>query len=188
MVSKIGEPALESSRLSTAAVRDRSSLCKSKGSGYVHAHRPHFGPIGALRKNALWQSLTTALPERSEISTIGRRQFCERRARHGTQRTRAAFHVSTRAKEISMSGSPKYSRSQLPRRLPVGATYVVEGFGGAEGDLRVIARYVVLPGGRRINIPADLSDAAARRPSSTSSMRRRAPARPRHSREKRAGS
>ena len=67
-----------------------------------------------------------------------------------------------------MSGSPKYSRSQLPRRLPVGATYVVEGFGGAEGDLRVIARYVVLPGGRRINIPADLSDAAARRPSSTS--------------------
>jgi hypothetical protein len=31
---------------------------------------------------------------------------------------------------------------------------VVEGVGGAEGHLRVIARYVVLPGGRRINIPA----------------------------------
>jgi hypothetical protein len=52
---------------------------------------------------------------------------------------------------------PLKNRSvQLPRRFPVGATYVVEGFGGAEGDLRVIARYVVLPGGRRINVPADL--------------------------------
>jgi hypothetical protein len=46
-----------------------------------------------------------------------------------------------------------YRMSQLPRRFPVGATYVVEGVGGAEGHLRVIARYVVLPGGRRINIP-----------------------------------
>jgi len=45
----------------------------------------------------------------------------------------------------------------LPQRFPVGATYVVEGVGGEEGDLRVIARYVVLPGGRRINVPADLS-------------------------------
>ncbi len=46
---------------------------------------------------------------------------------------------------------------QLPRRFPVGATYVVEGYSGDQGDLRVIARYVVLPGGRRINVPADLS-------------------------------
>ena len=47
-----------------------------------------------------------------------------------------------------------YRPSQLPRRFPVGATYVVEGVGGAEGHLRVIAHYVVLPGGRRVNIPA----------------------------------
>jgi hypothetical protein len=66
-----------------------------------------------------------------------------------------------------MSGSPKYRPSQLPRRLPVGATYVVEGFGGAEGDLRVIARYVILPGGRRINVAADLNNAVGRRPSSS---------------------
>jgi len=46
--------------------------------------------------------------------------------------------------------------SRLPRRFPVGATYVVEGFGGEEGHLRVIARYVVLPGGQRINVAADL--------------------------------
>lgn len=46
---------------------------------------------------------------------------------------------------------------RLPQRFPVGARYVVEGFGGEEGQLRVIARYVVLPGGQRINVPADLS-------------------------------
>ena len=51
----------------------------------------------------------------------------------------------------------------LPDRLPVGATYVVEGFGGDEGNFRVIARYIVLPGGRRINVPADLSFPAAAR-------------------------
>jgi hypothetical protein len=59
--------------------------------------------------------------------------------------------------------------SRLPRRYPVGAKYVVEGYGGEKGDLRVIARYVVLPGGRRINIAAvNLSSG-------------RSPADPRHS-------
>jgi hypothetical protein len=45
----------------------------------------------------------------------------------------------------------------LPKRFPVGARYVVEGRGGEEGRLRVFSRYVVLPGGQRINIPSDLS-------------------------------
>ena len=53
--------------------------------------------------------------------------------------------------------------SRLPRRFPVGAKYVVEGNGGEEGNLRVIARYVVLPGGRRIYVPADLSQPASPR-------------------------
>lgn len=48
-------------------------------------------------------------------------------------------------------------QNRLPRRFPVGAKYVVEGYGGDERDLRVIARYVVMPGGRRINVPADVS-------------------------------
>ena len=47
--------------------------------------------------------------------------------------------------------------SRLPRRFPVGAKYVVEGYGGEEGRLRVIARYVVLPGGQRINVPAGIA-------------------------------
>ena len=46
--------------------------------------------------------------------------------------------------------------SRLPRRFPVGAKYVVEGYGGEKGNLRVIARFVVLPGGRRINVRAVL--------------------------------
>jgi hypothetical protein len=54
-----------------------------------------------------------------------------------------------------------YTPSRLPRRFPVGATYVVEGYGAEEGNFRVIARYVVLPGGRRINVPADLSSPPA---------------------------
>src|SRR5215813_10861698 len=41
--------------------------------------------------------------------------------------------------------------SRLPERLPVGATYVVEGSGGEEGNFRVIARYIVLPGGQRLS-------------------------------------
>jgi hypothetical protein len=42
-----------------------------------------------------------------------------------------------------MGAPSNYRPSLLPRRFPVGATYVVEG--GVEGHLRVIARYVVCP-------------------------------------------
>jgi hypothetical protein len=45
----------------------------------------------------------------------------------------------------------------LPKRFPIGARYVVEGRGGENGHLRVISRYVVLPGGQRINVPSDSS-------------------------------
>jgi hypothetical protein len=48
----------------------------------------------------------------------------------------------------------------LPKRFPVGARYVVEGRGGENGHLRVISRYVVLPGGRRINVPAEMGPKA----------------------------
>jgi hypothetical protein len=55
-----------------------------------------------------------------------------------------------------MGSSTYRTPTRLPRRFPVGAKYVVEGYGGDEGNFRVIARYVVLPGGRRINVPADI--------------------------------
>ena len=51
----------------------------------------------------------------------------------------------------------------LPDQLPVGASYVVEGYGGESGNLRVISRYVLMPDGSRINVPADFGLPAARR-------------------------
>ena len=48
-----------------------------------------------------------------------------------------------------------HKSSRLPKRFPVGATYVVEGRAGARGQLLVSSRYVVLPGRRRIDISAD---------------------------------
>ena len=60
-------------------------------------------------------------------------------------------------------GLPIYRQKELPRRFPVGAKYVVEGCGGGEGGLRIIARYIVLPSGRRINVPADLALPASSR-------------------------
>jgi hypothetical protein len=40
----------------------------------------------------------------------------------------------------------------LPKFFPVGAVYVVEGKGGEHGRLDVSARYVVMPGGKRIDV------------------------------------
>jgi hypothetical protein len=59
-------------------------------------------------------------------------------------------------------GLPIYRHKELPRRFPVGAKYVVEGRSGDAGGLRVIARYIVLPSGRRINVPPDLPLPASR--------------------------
>ena len=51
----------------------------------------------------------------------------------------------------------------LLKCLPVGATYVVEGHGGEDGDLQVSSRYVVLPTGHRINVPADFEQSSSPR-------------------------
>ncbi len=61
----------------------------------------------------------------------------------------------------------RLSRS-LPKRFPVGAKYVIEvRSGGEHGDSHVLSRYVELPGGRRINVPADLNRSPSPRASST---------------------
>jgi len=48
--------------------------------------------------------------------------------------------------------------NRLPKSFPVGTTYVVEGQGGEHGQLLVSSRYVVLPGGQRIEIAEMLGD------------------------------
>lgn len=60
-----------------------------------------------------------------------------------------------------MNLSAKRQPRGLPRTFPVGTTYVVEGRGGEDGQLCVVLRYVVLPGGRRINLAADLGGPSA---------------------------
>jgi hypothetical protein len=68
--------------------------------------------------------------------------------------------------------------SPLPKRFPVGARYVVEGRGGDDGHLRVFSRYVVLPGGQRINVPSDLSKFGAMNLQAPGGKRGRGPAGP----------
>ncbi len=72
---------------------------------------------------------------------------------------------------MHLSASRKSNR--LPKRFPVGTTYVVEGRGGEHGDLRVFSRYVVLPGGQRINLTEDFTGKFAS-PVSSRARRRRA--------------
>ena len=55
------------------------------------------------------------------------------------------------------------SASRLPDQFPIGSKYVVEGRGGGDGDLRVFSRYIVMPDGRRIDLPADFARPAPSR-------------------------
>jgi hypothetical protein len=55
---------------------------------------------------------------------------------------------------------PLDRQNALPISFPVGARYVVEGRGGKDGRFHVSRRYVVLPGGRRIDVPAADAPAA----------------------------
>lgn len=42
--------------------------------------------------------------------------------------------------------------SHLPRRLPAGTKYVIEGRGGRDGRLRVFSRYIEFPDGRHLQL------------------------------------
>ena len=55
-----------------------------------------------------------------------------------------------------MSVSTERHIRNLPKRLPAGTVYVVEGYGGHHGKLRASSRYVVMPSGQRVEIPAEL--------------------------------
>lgn len=56
--------------------------------------------------------------------------------------------------------SIRHKLSRLPKRFPVGTTFVVEARaiapnGKNNGHLRVFSRFVVMPGGRRIDLGGD---------------------------------
>lgn len=44
--------------------------------------------------------------------------------------------------------------TRMPKRFPVGTRYVVEGRNGLKGVFQVSARYLLLPNGRRLDLPA----------------------------------
>lgn len=59
--------------------------------------------------------------------------------------------------------SIRHKLNRLPKRFPVGTTFVVEARaiapdGKNHGHLRVFSRFVVLPGGRRIDLGGDASN------------------------------
>ena len=59
-----------------------------------------------------------------------------------------------------MPFSERHKLSRLPRRFPVGTTFVVEGRAVAANGkntehFRVFSRFVMLPGGRRIDLGGD---------------------------------
>jgi hypothetical protein len=58
--------------------------------------------------------------------------------------------------------NPRTTRqpSRLPKRFPIGTTYVIQGRGGQNGGFQVFSRYVVLPSGARINVAGDFGEQA----------------------------
>jgi hypothetical protein len=50
---------------------------------------------------------------------------------------------------------PRGRQYRLPKHFPAGTVYVVEGCGGQNGRLEVSSRYVVMPGGQRLEIPTE---------------------------------
>jgi hypothetical protein len=81
-----------------------------------------------------------------------------------------AFYLQGVPVEESMRFSIDRQWGRLPRSFPVGAVYVVEGRGGQYGHLRVSSRYVIMPGGQRVDVPAKLG-----RTSGARAFRRRQP-------------
>jgi hypothetical protein len=45
---------------------------------------------------------------------------------------------------------------RIPKRVPVGTKYVIEGKRRAEGEVHVFSRYLIFPDGRRVELPSDV--------------------------------
>ncbi len=52
---------------------------------------------------------------------------------------------------------------RLPKRVPVGTKYIVEGKSRGEGQVHIFSRYLVFPDGRCFDLPSD-SQAATVQP------------------------
>jgi len=80
----------------------------------------------------------------------------------------AVERSSAHAERGPMPLSVRHKLSRLPKRFPVGTTFVVEGRviaanGKSNQDLRVFSRFIVLPSGRRIDLGGDAPAVTRRR-------------------------
>jgi len=53
--------------------------------------------------------------------------------------------------------------ARIPKRVPVGTKYVVEGKSQGPGQVQIFSRYLELPDGRCFHLPADAPVPARRR-------------------------
>ncbi len=50
--------------------------------------------------------------------------------------------------------------ARIPKRVPVGTKYVIEGKPRGKGQVHVFSRYLVFPDGRCFDLPSDVPPAA----------------------------
>lgn len=50
--------------------------------------------------------------------------------------------------------------ARIPKRVPVGTKYVIEGRSRGAGEVQVFSRYLVFPNGRCLELPSDQAPAA----------------------------
>ena len=55
------------------------------------------------------------------------------------------------------------SAVRIPKRVPVGTKYVIEGKRQGEGQVHVFSRYLVFPDGRHFELPSDVPPLAVPR-------------------------
>ena len=46
--------------------------------------------------------------------------------------------------------------ARIPKRVPIGTKYVIEGKSRGEGQVHVFSRYLVFPDGRCFDLPSDM--------------------------------
>ncbi len=51
--------------------------------------------------------------------------------------------------------------ARIPKRVPVGTKYVVEGKSVSDREVHIFSRYLVFPDGRRFDLPSDSTEAPA---------------------------
>ena len=68
---------------------------------------------------------------------------------------------------------------RLPKRVPVGTKYIVEGRNRGEGQVQIFSRYLVFPDGRCFDLPPD-PQAVAPRPALAAERRRQAASTTKH--------